>query len=237
MISSEWFAAEQVGPGVTRLYEPRVHRWFRGNIFIVRGRDRHLVVDGGTGVSPLVPCLATLLDRPAIFVATHGHVDHIGAAAEFVERLIHPAEAAALTGDQAVSLLDIFRSHPEALAALPDPGFDLEHFAPPSCAATGFLGEGDVLDLGERRFRVLHLPGHSPGSIGLLDEAGVLLAGDAIYDGVLVDDLPHSNRAAYRATMRRLAALPVTRVHGGHNAAVGPERMREIALGYLDTNA
>jgi glyoxylase-like metal-dependent hydrolase (beta-lactamase superfamily II) len=228
-----WFVAEDVGPGITRLHEPLVHRWFRGNVFVVRGRDRHLVVDGGTGVVPLRPALGPLLDRPAIFVATHGHVDHIGAAGEFAQRLIHAAEAGALLGDEAMSLRDAFRAHPEALAASPGPGFDLARFAPPPCPATGFLEEGDVLDLGDRRFTVLHLPGHSPGCIGLLDEAGVLLAGDAVYEGVLVDDLPHSDRAAYRTTMRRLAALPVSRVHGGHNAAFGPERLRDIALAYL----
>lgn len=234
MIHSNWFAAEEAGPGILRLYEPHVHRWFRGNLFLVRGRDRHVVVDGGCGVVPLRPVLAPLLDRPVIFVATHGHVDHIGAAGEFAERLIHPAEAAALAGNEGMSLRDAFRTHAEALAAAPSPGLDLSCFAPPACPATGFVEEGDVLDLGDRRFSVLHLPGHSPGSIGLLDEAGVLLAGDAVYQGVLADDLPHSDRAAYRATMRRLAALPVSRVHGGHNAAFGADRLRDIALAYVN---
>lgn len=233
MIQSGWFAVEEAGPGILRIHEPHVHRWFRGNIFLVRGRNRHLLVDGGCGVVPLLPLLAPLLDRPVVFVATHGHVDHIGAAGEFAERLIHPAEATALAGDEALSLRDAFRTHPAALAALPEPGFDLARFAPPPCPATGFVDEGDVLDLGNRRFTVLHLPGHSPGSIGLLDDEGVLLAGDAVYEGSLVDDLPHSDRAAYRATMRRLAVLPVKLVHGGHNAAFGLERLREIALGYV----
>jgi glyoxylase-like metal-dependent hydrolase (beta-lactamase superfamily II) len=89
-----------------------------------------------------------------------------------------------------------------------------------------------VLELGNRRFTVLHMPGHSPGSVGLLDDKAVLLAGDAVYGGSLVDDLPHSDRAAYRATMHRLAALPVRLVHGGHNTAFGRERLREIPLGY-----
>ena len=134
---------------------------------------------------------------------------------------------------EALSQRAAFRTHPEALAAKPHPGFDLTQFAPLPCPATGFVAEGDVLDLGDRRFTVLHLPGHSPGSIGLLDEQGVLIAGDAVYEGTLVDDLPHSDRAAYRRTMRRIAVLPVRRVHGGHNAAFAPERLREIALAYL----
>ena len=50
------------------------------------------------------------------------------------------------------------------------------------------IGEGDVIDLGDRAFEVLHLPGHSPGSIGLWDPAaGTLFSGDAIYDGPLLE--------------------------------------------------
>ena len=45
------------------------------------------------------------------------------------------------------------------------------------------FGHTDIIDLGDRRFRVVHLPGHSPDSIGLLDEHdGLFFSGDAIYD-------------------------------------------------------
>ena len=48
---------------------------------------------------------------------------------------------------------------------------------------TRALDEGDVIDLGDRVFKVLHLPGHSRGSIGLLEEAtGVFFSGDVIYE-------------------------------------------------------
>ena len=92
------------------------------------------------------------------------------------------------------------------------------------------LAEGDIVDLGDRRFRVLHLPGHSPDSIGLLDERdGIFFSGDAIYDDTLIDDLPDSDRAAYRATMARIIELPVRIAHGGHGESFSGERMREIA--------
>ena len=71
--------------------------------------------------------------------------------------------------------------------------------------ATRTVEEGDVIDLGDRRFEVLHLPGHSPGSIGLWEaESGVLFSGDAIYDGPLLDELPGSDIPIYVATMKRL---------------------------------
>ncbi|MEJ0007003.1 MAG: MBL fold metallo-hydrolase [Steroidobacteraceae bacterium] len=88
----------------------------------------------------------------------------------------------------------------------------------PAAPATRLVDEGDVIDLGDRVFEVLHLPGHSPGSIGLLESrTGTLFSGDAIYDGPLLDDIPGSDIAAYIRTMRRLLTLSVTVVlgHGG----------------------
>ena len=67
--------------------------------------------------------------------------------------------------------------------------------------ATRLLGDGDVIDLGDRAFEVLHLPGHSPGSIGLWEAAtGILFSGDAVYDGPLLDELDGCDIAAYVAT-------------------------------------
>ena len=66
--------------------------------------------------------------------------------------------------------------------------------------------EGDVVETGDREFEVLHLPGHSPGSIALWERSsGSLFSGDAIYDGVIVDNLPGSDVEIYRETMNWLA--------------------------------
>ena len=96
------------------------------------------------------------------------------------------------------------------------------------------LGEGDTVDTGSHVFRVLHLPGHSPGSLGLLDEKdGVFFSGDAIYDDELYDQLPDSDRAAYCATMARILDLPVRIVYGGHGESFDGARMRHIAQRYI----
>jgi glyoxylase-like metal-dependent hydrolase (beta-lactamase superfamily II) len=99
---------------------------------------------------------------------------------------------------------------------------------------TWSLEEGAVIDLGDRAFEVMHLPGHSPGSIGLWDSrAGALFSGDAIYDGGLLDELPGSDIDEYVATIRRLRDLPVAVVHGGHEPSFGRQRLVELADDYL----
>jgi glyoxylase-like metal-dependent hydrolase (beta-lactamase superfamily II) len=82
---------------------------------------------------------------------------------------------------------------------------------------------------------VLHLPGHSPGSIGLWGAAtGILFSGEALYDGPLLDggDIP-----ADVDTMRRLRELPVTVLHDGHEASFGRDRLIELCDAYLATRA
>jgi glyoxylase-like metal-dependent hydrolase (beta-lactamase superfamily II) len=99
---------------------------------------------------------------------------------------------------------------------------------------TGTLSEGDRIDLGDRSFTVLHLPGHSPGGIGLLDERdGLFLSGDAIYDDDILDDLPGASVFDYRVTMERLRRLDCRLAIGGHGPEMTRPRMVTIAEAYL----
>ena len=118
--------------------------------------------------------------------------------------------------------------------ALPCAGFDVDAYAVEPCPANHGLVDGDVVDLGDVTFEVLHLPGHSPDSIGLYDRAaGVLFSGDAVYDGPLLDGFYDGYADDYVATMERLRALPVTVVHGGHEPSFGRDRLVEICDAYL----
>jgi glyoxylase-like metal-dependent hydrolase (beta-lactamase superfamily II) len=54
-----------------------------------------------------------------------------------------------------------------------------------------------------------------------------------VYDGPLVDDAYHSNRADYAETMAKLGELPARVVHGGHYPSFGRDRLRELIDEYL----
>jgi glyoxylase-like metal-dependent hydrolase (beta-lactamase superfamily II) len=249
-IAAEWYSAGEAEPGVTLITEPHVVRLFRGNLFLVRGRRRDLVVDSGMGVGDLPALLTQLGCRDPILVTTHTHIDHIGghaALADGAEILVHPLEAAALRdppmpagltydafteADRAAFRASGFDTSGLLIDALPRAGFDPAAFHFAGAAPDREVDEGFVIDLGNRRLQVLHLPGHSPGSIGLWDaESGSLFAGDAVYDGVLVDTLPGADIGVYLATMERLRRLPV--VHGGHRASFGRERLHAIIDAYV----
>ena len=115
-----------------------------------------------------------------------------------------------------------------------DEAFDPVAFRIGPVAATRFVEGGDLIDLGDRRLLVVPLPGHTPGSIGLFDEAGgALFSGDAIYDGGLIDTLPGSDVAAYLRTMERLRELPVEVVYAGHDEPFGREQLRRLCDAYI----
>jgi len=247
-VAGAWFTREAREHGVTHITEPHVDAFARCNIWHVRGRTRDLMIDTGLGLSSLRDAARELFGRPVTAVLTHGHYDHTGGAYEFDDRLVHAAEAgdlerpgfAGLTleqlGDDMVRLLRGAGYDPPAvlLTALPHEGFALDQFALRAAPATAFIDEGDVVDLGDRSFEVLHLPGHSPGSIALWEaDTGVLFSGDALYDGPLLYQLPGSSVSDYARTLERLLELPVEVVHAGHDPSFGRERLCEIARSYL----
>jgi glyoxylase-like metal-dependent hydrolase (beta-lactamase superfamily II) len=117
---------------------------------------------------------------------------------------------------------------PECIVtAVPAAGFDVARWVTPGAEPTVLLDDGDVIDLGDRRLVVVHTPGHTPGSACLFEEAtGTLFSGDAIY----VDaKLSWDDAEAFAASLRRLQALDVRRVHAGHERSFyGPELRRTI---------
>lgn len=249
----EWFTATDLGDGLTHITEPHVHHYLRCNVWYQRGRDRDVVIDSGLGLVSLVDSFHELFrDRQVLAIATHYHFDHVGGLHEFADRAIHRSEADHLSDPEALAgNLHMRGANPtdleqlaragydlpadgELLTAVPVRGFDPAAYSVSPCQPTRLLDEGDEIDLGDRTLVVMHLPGHSPGSIGLWDsERATLFSGDAVYDGPLLDWADDASVEDYLTTMRRLRDLPIQRVHGGHEASFDGDRLRVICEDYL----
>ena len=99
------------------------------------------------------------------------------------------------------------------------------------------LKEGDVVKIGSGQLKVIHVPGHSPGSICLYDEAdGFVIAGDTLFEGSIGrTDLPGGNhRQLLDAIKSKLLTLPrETVVLSGHGAptSIGREKESNPFLG------
>jgi len=170
-------------------------------------------------IDTAIPSLAWIRDELAarswtlrLIVSTHGHWDHVGdnaavAAETGAEIAVHPADRGAL-------------EHPSPLWA----PFDI----PPSVPAVE-LAEGGEIRFGEIRLRVLHTPGHTPGSVCLVStDDGVLFSGDTLFAGGWGRvDLPGGSPDEMAASIARLADLEdALAVLPGHGPAttIGRER-------------
>ena len=241
-IAEKWFESKKIDDDITLLWEPYVDPLLQCNIWHIRGRERDMLVDTGLGVASLHDATRHLIDKPVDAIATHTHLDHVGSHHEFDNRIVHKAEAEFLRNPEEATL-DAkywqkqltgtgYTPGDKILTKHPCQGYCEKHFHIKPADPTSIVEEGDVIDLGNRQFEVLHIPGHSIGSIGLWEEkTGTLFSGDAIYDGPLLDD----NVEDYIKTMRRLREIPVQVVHGGHEPSFGRARLIELCDDYLRT--
>ena len=134
---------------------------------------------------------------------THGHFDHVGAVRDMVAETDCP-----------VYLHEQELSQPEQMTAGP-------------LYYTHTYGEGDVLKLAGLSLRVLHTPGHTPGSVCLQAE-GVLFSGDTLFQSSIGrTDFPGGSFPQMQKSLRRLKEIPENlRVLPGHGPATTLEEER-----------
>lgn len=234
MAAKDWYRTRVVEDGITFIDEPFIQEFYRCNIWHVRGRDRDMLVDSGMGVVSLKDWVSLVTERALTAVASHTHFDHIGCHHEFSDRCVHSAEADLLAHPtRANTLADPYVTD-EIFEALPPAPYEARTYAVKAAPATRLLEDGDIIDLGDRHFEVIHTPGHSPGGIALYEAATqILFSGDIVYDGPLIEDTYHANAADYVRSMERLLELDIRTIHGGHFASFDGARLRQIVLGWL----
>lgn len=251
----EWFDVRQLEPHVWLISEPG-----HVNSFLIEGNDLAVLLDTGLGVANIRTIVEGLSGKPVLVVNSHHHFDHTGGNNLFSEIAIHRSGAELLqlpvsddlaTGymDYTQRLLNSWVDYKKAddtyfhlltretlLRPFPK-DFNPQDFAIVPSQPTRLLEDGDEIDLGGRKLRVLHTPGHSPDSICLLDEVnGLLFGGDTINTGPIYAQLEESNLADFAASTLRLTELSshVQRVFVCHFMRVEyhPRFLHEVAEGF-----
>ncbi len=231
--AARWYETVRFGDGVTLIHEPWIKPFYRCNIWHVRGRDCDLLFDSGLGHFSLRRHVPLVSERKLVCVASHTHFDHIGCHHEFPDRCVHRAEAKILADPRNEwTLADRYAT--EEMFIAPPEGWESSRYHIEAAPAGRVLEAGDAIDLGDRSFEVIHTPGHSPGGIALYEKkTGILLSGDIVYDGPLIDDAYHSDVGDYLATLERMRRLDVSIVHGGHFPSFGSTRYHQLIDEYL----
>jgi glyoxylase-like metal-dependent hydrolase (beta-lactamase superfamily II) len=230
---SGWFEVKAVAEGIHAISEPRHSEQVIS--YLIVGGETAILLDTGMGVADIQELTSRLTEKPILVVNSHHHYDHVGDNHRFQHIAIHAAEADFLEQEPPEELLLEVMRPENWFGVLPD-GFDPAQYRIVPSKADRLLEEGDVLELGGRRLRVLHTPGHSPGSICLLDsEEGLLFTGDTVYAGPLYVQFDHSDFEVYRQSMDRLCSLvqDLQLVLPSHNETpLDPHILLEMAEGF-----
>ncbi len=143
--------------------------------FLLAGSDRALLIDSGMQTHHAKELAEELTDLPLCLLNTHADPDHIGSNHEFAWFYMSPAECA-----------NYYRAQGRSGNVVP-------------------VWDGERLDLGNRPLQIFALPGHTPGSIAVLDEKSRrLFSGDPIQDGRIFMFGPQREMHAYLHSLRRL---------------------------------
>jgi hydroxyacylglutathione hydrolase len=161
-IDHPWFKLTQIKENVWRISDGDID-----NIYLIIGRDSALLIDSGIGAANLARFVKSITTRPVIIVNTHSHPDHSGSNHQFSKVHAHQDDFDMLKffGTQAMRTNTI-------KAMVRDPLPDSLIFNVTDTLYYPQLSpikEGHVFDLGGREIEVIHVPGHTPGSICLLD--------------------------------------------------------------------
>lgn len=175
-------------------------------MYLVEGDSAALLIDTGTACATLGDAVAALTSKPLKVVLTHGHYDHADNVGFFPEIYMHPADT-----------------------VLPTPA--LKRYG----GTVHPVSDGDIFPLGGRELAVLHTPGHTPGSICLIDkEAGIAFTGDAFGSGALwLQVEPQSPLDVFAESCGRMIELMdaegIGRLYVGHY----PYLKRPLGLDYM----
>ncbi len=198
-----------LAPGVFQISDFRLD-----NYYLVVGGERAALIDCGCGLGNTWEEIREITDLPVVVILTHGHVDHVGTAHQFDDVWMHPADDEVARGmfgrpdliqwyvETRTPLRHPGAGHVEALSALvPDAPVPMFDYQP--------LVDGQRFDLGGRVLEVIHTPGHTPGSVCVLDAtAGLLFTGDCLNASSIIPNKEGGTRdeiAEFRASVARMA--------------------------------
>ena len=184
----DWFAIENIAPGIHAIGEPRFHQtnWN----YLIEGQQTALLLDTGPGVRDISEVVNVLTKLPIIALPSHMHFDHTGNLHRFQNIALPdlPVLRACMRDDMLHATDDLFRGFLEGMVWKP-------------VRISKWWPIGKHIDLGGKLLEIVHTPGHTPDSISLLDaKVNILFAADFIYPGPLYGQVPGANLADYLKT-------------------------------------
>lgn len=170
--------------------------------FLLTGSEKAMLIDTGVSGQGVRSIVEKITDLPLSLINTHADPDHTAGNREFDSFYMHPSEAS-----------NFYKTHPGKGEFIP-------------------VYEGDIIDLGNRPLEIIALPGHTPGSIAVLDiNARSLFSGDPVQDGMIFMFGVQREMHAYRISLKKLSGMKerFDRIYPSHGTIpVSPNLINEL---------
>jgi hydroxyacylglutathione hydrolase len=192
------------------------------NCYILQSQLHSIIVDPGDEPERIIRFVKDINVVPTSIIATHTHFDHVLGVEEVRKRVKVP-----------------FMIHRDDLEMLQSMQSRVRQFmgsvVPPPPKVDSYVRDGEILRLGEETVKVIHTPGHSPGSISLAGD-GFVLTGDALFNqSIGRTDLPGGDLKTLVASIReKLFKLDdETIAYPGHGpeTTIGDEKLANPFVG------
>lgn len=219
MIKDSWFVVQEIDSRTFAISEhgnkEKVHS------FLLLGDTESVLIDTGQGIDNIKRITDQLTELPIRVLTTHVHYDHIGSHGEFDQVYVHRADADWLIhGIKELSLEKTREEISRDLIRRTPDSFDLNTYTPYQGEPTGYLKDGEFIDIGNRQLKIYHTPGHSPGHICIYDVLnGYLFTGDILYDQTPINAFyPSTSPADLVNSLKKIIDIKgVKRIYGSHN--------------------
>ncbi len=169
------------------------------NSYLIVGSRKALLYDLALEEKELKEYAESLCRKEMVTVIGHAHIDHIYNIEQFEKILLHPADEFLLTGGAV--------------------------FQPPvkNLPEIQFIEGGDTIDLGDRVLDVIHIPGHTPGSILLFDrKTQILISGDTVARRLLLGLHGEVHLDRFCESLMKLQKYPIKAIFSAHDNCALP---------------
>ncbi|NLP46792.1 MAG: MBL fold metallo-hydrolase [Epulopiscium sp.] len=237
---SDWFTIQKIDNNTYAISE--YGHWEKVHSYLLIGKTYALLIDTGLGIGNIKKEVDLLTDLPVKVVTTHVHWDHIGGHSLFSDISVHIDDAEWLKSGIPIPINMIKNNViKEPFSKIPPKEFNINKYKVYTGNPTKLLIDNDIIDIGSRKIKVLHTPGHSPGHICLLDEdRGYLYTGDLIYFGTLYACYQSTNPLQFKQSVERISHLSniqkILPAHNDLNIPINTIEKVKNAFEYIDKN-
>lgn len=209
-------------------------------MYLVKGKERAMLIDTGFGVGNLPDLCSKFASVEILSVLTHAHPDHCMGAGQFSNTYVAKEDVQLLQylsdSNNRKAMADNFLDGNTEFTC--DPA-TINNWANCKVNQITEIEDGHVFDLGERKIRVILTPGHTKGSLCLLDESeGRLFSGDTVLSCNHLLNLPESTdlQTFYQSLLYlQTFESGFNVIHPGHEKApLGKEKLTELIHGVED---